>query len=273
MTEESDVARHYSSGNLQSRIHAALAEAGLSEPLDPDALAPLDEFHIGGRETTARLVDKLDLGPGKYALDMGCGLGGAARHVARRTGAAVVGVDLTSEFIAAGLELTGMCGLADRVKHVRASITNLPFNDGLFDAVYMIHVGMNIADKHRLAQEAARVLKPGGRFGICDVMRLTEDDIPYPVPWASSRHQSSVMGADRYRFLLEDVGFDIVSDVSLAGFALDSLDSLIARVADPGPLGLHLVMGEDAGEKVANMAASIRAGHIAPHVIVGCLPG
>jgi ubiquinone/menaquinone biosynthesis C-methylase UbiE len=49
----------------------------------------------------------------------------------------------------------------------------------------MLHVGMNIPDKLLLAEEAWRVLKPGGVFGIYDVMRVGSEDLLFPVPWAT----------------------------------------------------------------------------------------
>ena len=268
MTEESDVARHYSSGTLLSRIRDGLQQAGLADLLDPDALAPVDEFHVGGRKATVQLLDRLNLARGQRAVDLGCGLGGPARFAAQRSGVAVVGVDLTKEFVATGQELTRMAGLSDRVKHVHASILDLPFEGGVFDAAWMIHVGMNIADKHRIAEQAARVLKPGALFGIYDVMRMSDGDITYPMPWASSPRQSAVVGPDRYRFALQDAGFEIVSETNLAEFALEFYKSAAAKPPGSAPLGLHLVMGEDSAKKIDNMVDNIRGRGIAPYMII-----
>ncbi|CAN0584947.1 unnamed protein product, partial [Ectocarpus sp. 12 AP-2014] len=218
-------------------------------PASPDALAPFDEFHIGGRKATAPLIDGLKLSQGQRVLDMGCGLGGSARYAAR-SGASVVGVDVTAEFVAVGRDLTEISGLSDRVKHVRASLLDMPFENDLFDACFMIHVGMNIADKHGIAAEAARVLKPGGRFAIYDIMRLREGDLTYPVPWATSPRQSSVVHPERYRFALENAGFEILSETNRADFALDFYKKMAADPGAPMHLGQTLLMGDKAEAKL-----------------------
>jgi ubiquinone/menaquinone biosynthesis C-methylase UbiE len=61
----------------------------------------------------------------------------------------------------------------------------MPFPDRSFDGAYMLHVGMNIEDKEKLASEVARVLRPGSVFGIYDVMRTGPGELAYPVPWAA----------------------------------------------------------------------------------------
>ncbi len=82
--------------------------------------------------------------------------------------------------------LTGRVGLADRVTFRQASALDLPFPATSFDAVCMLHVGMNIEHKDTLCAELARVLRPGGACGIYDVMRSGDGDLTYPVPWAGS---------------------------------------------------------------------------------------
>jgi ubiquinone/menaquinone biosynthesis C-methylase UbiE len=61
----------------------------------------------------------------------------------------------------------------------------MPFAERSFDGAYMLHVGMNIEDKEKLASEVARVLRPRSSFGIYDVMRTGPGDLAYRVPWAS----------------------------------------------------------------------------------------
>ncbi len=280
MTDEADVARHYSSGSLMSRIRDGLKKTGALPPLNPDFLAPVDEFHIGGREETEPFIKSLGLSPGQCVLDLGCGIGGPARFTERSTGAAVVGVDITSEFVRTAQELTTMTDQSDRVKFVRGSVLDLPFTPGLFDAAYMMHVGMNVADKHRIAREAARVLKPGSIFGIYDIMRVAEGDLTYPVPWATSPSQSSVVHPDRYHFVLESAGFEVIDQKNRAEFALKFYEDYLSQepehdnetMTKSDPLGLHLIMGEDAHRKIFNMVQCIRNRLIAPMITLARLP-
>ncbi|WP_185970403.1 MULTISPECIES: methyltransferase domain-containing protein [unclassified Mesorhizobium] len=62
----------------------------------------------------------------------------------------------------------------------------LLFANGSFTAAYMLHVGMNIADKSALFSEVARVLRAGACFGVFDVMRTGAGELSYLLPWAST---------------------------------------------------------------------------------------
>ena len=130
---------------------------------------------------------------------------------------------------------------------------------------------MNIQDKAKLFAEVRRVLKPGAVFGIYDVMREGDGDLAFPVPWASTPETSFVAGAADYRRLLEAAGFAVHKERSRREFAMEFFRQLRARAADadgPPPLGLHLLMGPTAPQKVANMIDNLQRGLIAPIEIV-----
>lgn len=276
MPDSSDVAAHYSSGSLLQKIEDALGKLDARSPLKPDILAPVDEFHIGGRQATVQFVKNLGLTAGKRVLDMGCGLGGPARYIAGTTGAHVKGIDLTEEFVSTGRALNGMAIMIDRVDLVHGSILDMPFADNKFDAAYMIHVGMNVGDKAAIAREAARVLKPGGVFGIYDVMRVGEGDIEFPVPWAAHASLSALDTPLTYRAALESAGFTITSEIDRTDFAKEFFAKQAANAAaadGPPPLGMHLVMGADIGMKIQNMVHNITAGRIAPVEMIARLAG
>ncbi|MFD3191682.1 class I SAM-dependent methyltransferase [Sedimentitalea sp. HM32M-2] len=273
MPETSEVAAYYASGSLRDRIVAGLEQAGARPPLNLDTLAQFDEFHIGGRPATKAFVQRLGLSAGSRILDLGCGLGGPARFIAKTTGARVTGIDLTREFVEVGRELTGMVLMVDRVELVQGSILDLPFQGDRFDVAYMIHVGMNIADKAALAAEAARVLKPGGLFAIYDVMATGTAPPTYPVPWASSADQSALATPANYRAALEGAGFRIESETDRTAFAQAVFAKRAELQADGLPvLGQHLVMGPDSATKIANLESAINDGRLAPVEIIARLP-
>ena len=276
MTDETQISTQYDqAGTLVARIEAALAALGSApEAVTTEQLAPLDEFHIGGRAASEHFLDRLGLGPDTRALDVGSGLGGAARFAAQRYGAHVTGIDLTPDFVATGQVLTGWTGLGDRVALVTGSALDMPFDDASFDAAWMIHVGMNIADKTGLARSVARVLRPGAVFGIYDVMRLTDDELVYPVPWADGPERNAIAPEAAYLSALEAAGFTVEAVDNRVAIALDFFAGMMARAqaqAGPQPLGTHLLMGESARPKFANMVANITAGRVAPVEIVARL--
>lgn len=271
MEIEQAVARHYAHGSLEQTILDALAAAGKDvNRLTPKDLAPVDEFHVGGRQATMAFAQQFGLRPGMRLLDIGCGLGGAARYFAHEHGCQVTGIDLSGEYVGVANALAARVGLDERVSCQAGSALALPFAPGSFDAAYMFHVGMNIEDKSRLFAQVRRVLTPSGLFGIYDVMRLAAGGLSYPVPWASGPESSFVADAASYRRLLVAAGFEVLQERDRRDFALEVFAQMKARGADAGraPLGLHIVMGANAGQKVKNMIADIGAGLITPTELI-----
>jgi ubiquinone/menaquinone biosynthesis C-methylase UbiE len=267
MEIEQAVARHYAHGSLEEAILNALAAAGKDvNRLSPKDLAPVDEFHIGGRQATIAFAEQFGPRPGMRLLDVGCGLGGAARYFASEHGCQVTGIELYGEYVTVANALAARVGLSERVSCQQGSALELPFAPGSFDGAYMFHVGMNIENKSRLFAEVRRVLAPSGLFGIYDVMRLAAGELSYPVPWASSADASFVVDAATYRRVLEAEGFEVLKERNRRDFALELFQQMRTRAAAgaPAPLGLHIVMGANAGQKVKNMAADIASGLIAP---------
>lgn len=265
---DTDIVDHYVFGGLRDRIEAGLAAVG-EEPT-VDMLGAVDEFHIGGRGATSRLIDHVDLPAAAAVLDIGCGLGGTARHIVATTDAHVSGIDLAPEYIDVATWLSELVGLGDRVSFDVGSALDLPFGDASFDLATLVHVGMNIADKDRLSAEVARVLRPAGTFAIYDVMRSHDGELTYPVPWAANAATSYLSTPDDYVEHLEAAGFEVVAVNDRRQEATAFFDRLQAAGSGgpPPPLGLHLVMGPETPVKVKNMVDNVRAGVISPTEIL-----
>lgn len=272
-----DVAEHYTHGALVAAIERGIAALGKTRnTITMDDLAPVDEFHIGGRRASIAFLDQLGLRDNTATLDVGCGIGGASRLAATHYGAALTGIDLTAEYVATGRVLCDWLGLANRVNLHEGSATALPFDDASFACAFMMHVGMNIPDKVTVCREVARVLRPGGCFGIYDVMRIGPGELTFPVPWATTTATSALASPQEYRAALTDAGFVIEAERNRHGFALEFFEELKAKTAGangPPPLGLHILMGATAPQKVQNMLDNISAGRIAPVEMIGRKPG
>jgi SAM-dependent methyltransferase len=266
---EHEVARHYTRGDLETALLAGLRAIGRSgeDPLSPGDLNGLDEFHIGGQDATADFVGRIGLTDDMEVLDIGSGIGGPARHMAREHGVRVIGIDLTPEYVTVAEMLTQRAGLADRVEFRQGSAAALPFDDEAFDAATLMHVGMNLPDKPAVFASVWRVLRPRGVFAVYDIMRTADGEIDFPVPWATTPSTSFVQTPEAYRQALADAGFTVEQERDRSDFALDFFRRLRARQqADggPPPLGLHLTMGSNAPQKVANMLSNLESGLIAP---------
>jgi ubiquinone/menaquinone biosynthesis C-methylase UbiE len=266
-TTEQEVVQHWTHGSLEEAIRNGLVASGYSlDRLQPDDLAPVDEFHMGGREATVHLAENIDLKADVTVLDIGSGIGGPARFLAGRYGCRVVGIDVTPEYVKAAESLTGMVGLTGQVAFKIASATALPFDAESFDAATLIHVAMNIDDKERLCAEVARVLKPDGVFGVYEVMRTSDGDLSYPVPWAETAVLSFLATPAEFRQALERAGLVVVAEENRRDFALDFFRRIRTRMIESGPppLGIHIHMGPTASEKIANMIENLERGLIAP---------
>lgn len=266
---ETMVAAHYTSGSLTDRIRTALTALDVDlAKAAPEDLKPVDEFHTGGAAATNHLLDQLQISATTRVLDIGGGLGGAARLIASRFGCPVVSVDLTPEFVETSKDLNALVGLGGGIDCLVGSALDLPVSDGAHDLALMLHVGMNIEDKPRAFAEARRALAPGGRFAVFDVMRGRDQPgaLTFPVPWAQEAAFSFVEPPSVYRAAAEAAGFRLVAETDCSAEANAFFETAFAAVAEhgPAPLGIHLMMGETAGLKIRNYAACIRAGLVAP---------
>lgn len=267
MTTEAKVAGHYTTGSLQNIILQAMQRAGKDpEKLTLQDLAPIDEFHVEGLEATEALAAQMSLQPGMRLLDVGSGIGGPARYFAAAHGCKVTGIDLTDEFVQVAKRLTQLVKLQDRVEFRQGSALDLPFEKDTFDRASMIHVGMNIADKAGVYREVRRVIKPGGIFALFDIVRSSDGELRYPVPWALSEDTSFVAKPAEYREALDQAGFRVVQERDRRESAVAFTRRMMARTAQNGPpiLGLQLLMGNQAGEMLKNVLVLMEQGILSP---------
>lgn len=265
---ETRVSDHYSGPSLLDNIRQALAETGADPDMPTlDDLKPVDEFHTGGVEATNALIDQLTIVPETRVLDIGCGIGGAARHVSERTGACVRGFDLTPDFVNTARALSDATGMSSRTTFQVGSALEMPEADNSVDLALMFHVGMNIEDKPRLFTEAARVLAPGGTFALFDVMRSSDRALTFPFPWAEQKDFSFVTPPEAYRKAASASGLTQVLERDRSDFAKEFFERVFARIekaGGPSPVGIHLLMHDTSSQKIQNYVKHLHSGDIAP---------
>lgn len=106
----------------------------------------------------------LGVGPEQSIVDLGCGQGGPSLWVARETGAALVGVDLSSVGVTRAEARAAELGLGDRAHFQVGDITATGLPDASFDGAMSVDVLWAVPDKLAALKEAARILKTGGRL-------------------------------------------------------------------------------------------------------------
>ncbi len=247
-TRSEKVARYYAPLDLEQRISEGLRKMGKDpDKLAPEDLAPVDQFHTGGREATLELAALAGLRSGMKVIDLGGGLGGPARTVAASLFCEVTVLDLSAEFCRAGEWLTRATGLSERVHFHVGDAVATPFPDASFDGAWTQHSTMNIADKAAFYREAFRLLRPGGLLAMHEIMAGNVQPIHFPVPWASEPDISALAAPAEMRELALAAGFIEVAwlDQTEAGrsWYLGRVAALAAG-GGPPPLGLHLVIGE-----------------------------
>ena len=110
------------------------------------------------------LGDALGLKPGMRVLDVGCGVGGPQRALAKRFGPAIVGLNISEYQLGRCAAYNGRAGLEDLCSVLCGDFMAIPAEDGIFDAAYQIEAMPHAPDKTSAYAEIFRVLRPGAVF-------------------------------------------------------------------------------------------------------------
>lgn len=184
-----------------------------------------EELHPGGEATTRRSLELIAARPGERLLDVGSGTGRSAVLAARDFGCLVAGVDYGAEAVRDAQQAADAAGLCDRVGFVVGDAEALPFADCEFDAVLCECSLSTFPDKRRALAEMRRVLRPGGRVALSDVI-VDRERLPPALRTALSAFAcvgEALPRAD-YEKLLHDVG--------LRPTAVESRDADAAALAE-----------------------------------------
>jgi cyclopropane fatty-acyl-phospholipid synthase-like methyltransferase len=122
-------------------------------------IGPADQLRM-----ELRIAEAAALGPGRDVLDVGCGVGGPARHLAARTGARVRGLTPNAAQLELARAIARERNLDDRVSFDLGSAGDLPYPDASFDAVLFFESPCHFPDRDQFFREVRRVLRPGGRL-------------------------------------------------------------------------------------------------------------
>ena len=238
------------------------------ERLTGDGLAALtqeqrdrfDQFHSGGSEAVDRILPSLRLAPGMTVLDVGSGLGGPARQVARSTGCTVVGVDITPAYVEAAQELTHAAGLSEQVRFFCSDIA--AFDQAGFDAAYTMHVQMNVADKKTYFSEIARRLRPGACLATFEVCLGGDVQPTPPLPWSLDGSDSFLATPDELRATIQASGFELdewVDETAWVGEWFAETGRRLSAAGGQAPAALPALL-DDGMTRMLNFAIAITTG-------------
>ncbi|MBC8505328.1 MAG: class I SAM-dependent methyltransferase [Chloroflexi bacterium] len=263
-----EINEHYTQSNLSEKILNSLQQAGKDvNALTRSDIIKFDEFHIRGSAATKELGQLADIQPGEKLLDLGCGIGGAARTLMTEFGANVTGIDLVDEYISTARALNEHIGYDGQITFEQADALDIPSLDNSFDVVFSQHITMNIENKAQLAQEVRRVLRPGGRFVLYEICAGAVDAPHLPVPWAGDQSINCLVEPEILRQIFEESGFQTTEWRDVTAMSLSWNQGLVTDMILPpidGPilLGQNLLMGDTAFLKLKNMMMNMQEDRI-----------
>lgn len=122
------------------------------------------------------LAHQIGIKEGMKVLDVGCGVGGPAREIAKFTGCHVTGLNNNDYQIERATHYAHKEGLADQLRFVKGDFMQMSFPDESFDAVYAIEATVHAPTLEGIYGQIYRVLKPGGVFGVYEWLMTDEYD-------------------------------------------------------------------------------------------------
>lgn len=132
-------------------------------------------LHPGGLKLTERLSDIAMFKPDSKILEIGCGGGITAIFLARHYGCSIIGIDKSNMQIASARDRANNENPGAKTNFVTADAQDLPFDSDIFDAVFSECSISLVPDKKRVVNEIWRVLKPGGRLTITDLINMDDE--------------------------------------------------------------------------------------------------
>ncbi len=176
-----------------------------------------EEVHVGGVRETDILAVKAGINREKSVLDVCSALGGPARHLARKYGCRVTGLDATVKMVDEAVERMEREGLSHLITFKLGNALDMPFHASTFDVVWGQDAWCYITDKERLIGEARRVLKPDGVIAFTDWIQVGN------MSDAEWKDLNSFMAfpfmetLDGYEKILGEKGFRIMEKEDLTG--------------------------------------------------------
>ena len=181
-----------------------------------------DFLSFSGTETTDVLAERAEIGAGTRVLDVGCGLGGPAFHLAETWGAIVTGVDLVELNIDLATERSSARGLSDRVQFRVANALDLPFADEEFDVVFGQDAWCHVPGKRELMAECSRLVRPGGFIAFSDWLQIGPMDADLESAALAASATADLVDIAGYCDLLAENGF-------VDSWVEDTSDLFVAR--------------------------------------------
>jgi len=175
-----------------------------------------EQIHVGGEKETDILAEKAQITKEKIVLDVCSALGGPARHLAKKYGCKITGLDATTTMTNEAIKRTEKAGLADLINYKLGNALDMPFKANSFDIVWGQDAWCYITDKDKLISEAHRVIKPNGIIAFTDwlqVGNMTDKEWDDLNSFMAFPYMETL---DGYEQLLKKTGFEVIEKEDLS---------------------------------------------------------
>ena len=170
------------------------------------------------------LAHMMGIRDGMSVLDVGCGVGGPAREIAKFAGVNITGLNNNDYQIERATAAAAKDGLTKQLKFVKGDFMQMSFPDNSFDAVYAIEATVHAPSLEGVYSQIFRVLKPGGVFGVYEWLMTEKYDND------NARHREVRLGIEQGDGISNMVKIpEALKAIRAAGFELEFHDDLAHR--------------------------------------------
>lgn len=191
-----------------------------------------EQIHIGGYPSSKTLGDIAEWKEGDEVLDLCSAVGAGLRFLRRTYGVRGYGVDATPKMVEIARERIAADGFKDSIEVKLGDVTDIPYPDSRFDGVWGEDAWCYVEDKEKLIQEAARVLKPGGKIAFTDWLigpaGMSDEDAARV---CGTMKFPDMLTQKEYEELLSKNGFEIIESTDLTHTMSEHIENYLGQLA------------------------------------------
>lgn len=181
---------------------------------------------------TDLMIQQLGAQKGHRVLDIGSGLGEPATRLAQSSGCMVEGITISPRQAAQAERWASLHGTSGQTSFTCGNAMSLPFQAGSFDAAWALESLFHMPDKAAALREVARVLHPGGRLLIADIV-VSEKASPEDQTFLQNAFVArSYMSPEDYPYLIRDTGYEVEQVLDISQNVMATFDAVSAAIRE-----------------------------------------